>query len=83
MRLCLIIVAILSIYQPVLGWRTFWKGRKFDGNVGHPTDFKGRLGNDGDNDLWFTQKLDHFEPVNDKTWKQVRLIISLFCFIAM
>lgn len=57
---------------PVNGWRSFWKGRRFGGNLGHPTDSKGIL-NDGENeDLWFVQKLDHFEPMNVKTWKQVK-----------
>lgn len=62
---------ILAISVPVLGWRTFWKGRRFNGNVGHPTDFHHSLGVESDEDLWFKQKLDHFEPTNDKTWKQV------------
>lgn len=69
--LCLAFVVIFLIAEPACGWRVFWKGRRFDGNVGHPTDYHGRLGSDGE-DLWFTQKLDHFEPMNDKTWKQVR-----------
>lgn len=75
---CLIFVSLLLICVPTLGWRTFWKGRRFDGNVGHPTDFKGQLGGEGDEDLWFTQKLDHFEPTNDKTWKQVRSMSKSF-----
>ena len=69
--LCLIFLALFVIFEPTLCWRTFWKGRRFDGNVGHPTDIKGKLGSEGDEDLWFIQKLDHFEPANDKTWKQV------------
>lgn len=75
--LCLIFVSLLVICDPSFGWRTFWKGRRFDGNVGHPTDFKGRLGSDGDEDLWFNQKLDHFEPTNDQTWKQVLSVETL------
>jgi hypothetical protein len=72
MKLSLIFVILFVTFQPIFGWRTFWKGRKFDGNVGHPTDSRGNLReNVGGDDLWFTQKLDHFEPMNDKTWKQV------------
>lgn len=63
---------VLAISVPALGWRTFWKGRRFDGNVGHPTDFHRTLEAENDEDLWFKQKLDHFEPTNDKTWNQVR-----------
>jgi hypothetical protein len=58
--------------MPTYGWRNFWKGRKFGGNVGHPTDSKGILSSENE-DLWFTQKLDHFEPMNTKTWKQVKI----------
>lgn len=43
-----------------------------EGNVGHPTVFRGQLRSEGDEDLWFEQKLDHFEPISDKTWMQVR-----------
>lgn len=67
----LILVVFVAISQPALGWRSFWKGRRFDGNVGDPTNFKPLLGAEGADDLWFNQKLDHFEPMNDKTWKQV------------
>lgn len=69
-RLSLIFVIVAAICSPALGWRNFWKGRRFEGNVGHPTDFRGELGSDG-GDLWFTQKLDHSQPMDDKTWKQV------------
>lgn len=64
---------VVLCFMPISAWRTFWKGRKFGGNLGHPTDSKGILMNDGENeDLWFVQKLDHFEPMNTKTWKQVK-----------
>lgn len=72
--LCFLIFVVLN---ETSAWRTFWRGRRFDGNVGHPTDFQGSLRNAGDEDLWFEQKLDHFEPMNDKTWKQV-CIFRLF-----
>lgn len=69
--LLMIAALVLMTSAPALAWRTFWKGRRFDGNVGHPTDFHAALGAQSDDDLWFMQKLDHFEPTNDKTWKQV------------
>lgn len=75
--LSFVLVIVIAFSGPTFGWRTFWKGRRFDGNVGHPTDYRGLLGSAaGDEDLWFTQKLDHFELMNDKTWKQVRLTCS-------
>ena len=62
----------MVLCEPILCWRNFWKGRKYGGNLGHPTDNK-KIHELGENeDLWFTQKLDHFEPMNAKTWKQVR-----------
>lgn len=67
----LIFVIFLIAIEPTSGWRTFWKGRKFDGNVGHPTEFHGSLKSPADEDLWFVQKLDHFDPTNQQTWRQV------------
>lgn len=66
-----LILALLMVCEPSFGWRSFWKGRRFDGNVGHPSDFHGKLGGEAHDDLWFNQKLDHFEPISDETWKQV------------
>lgn len=31
----------------------------------------------------FTQKLDHFNPFDERTWEMVRLIRSLFASIAL
>ncbi|XP_070499827.1 putative serine protease F56F10.1 [Chironomus tepperi] len=53
----------------VCGWRHFWKGRKVNGNLGGPTHFHLEL-ESGNEDLWFTQLLDHFEPLNRQTWNQ-------------
>lgn len=74
---CLFFVIFVAFSEPVFGWRNFWKGRRFEGNVGHPTKFRGSLESKGNDDLWFTQKLDHFTPMNDKTWKQVWLKFNL------
>jgi hypothetical protein len=69
--LSLILVIFIAFSEPAFGWRHFWKGRRFEGNVGHPTEFRGNLRNKGDDDLWFKQKLDHSQPMDDKTWNQV------------
>lgn len=69
------VIFLASLCEPTYGWRSFWKGRRFGGNVGHPTDSKGLLSSDENEDLWFVQKLDHFEPMNTKTWKQVTILL--------
>lgn len=69
--LSFIIVIFIAFSEPTFGWRKFWKGRRFDGNVGPPTDYRSSFYSDRDENLWFTQKLDHFEPTNDQIWKQV------------
>ena len=49
------------------GWRIFRRGRERHGNLGEPaTPHK-----DEPAELWFEQKLDHFDHSNIKTWKQV------------
>lgn len=68
--LCLILVIFIAFSEPAFGWRHFWKGRRFEGNVGHPTEFRGKLKSENNDDLSFTQKLDHSDPMNDKTWDQ-------------
>lgn len=73
----LVLVIVIAFSESTFGWRNFWKGRKFDGNVGHPTEFRGSLKSEGNEDIWFTQKLDHSAPMNDKTWNQVRLNFNL------
>lgn len=71
----LLLVILLIFCQPSESWRTFWKGRRYGGNIGHPVDSKGLLRDADDNeDLWFTQNLNHFDPMNLQTWKQVKKI---------
>ena len=75
MRLLLVLVVALLLVE-VHSWRHFWKGKKFglrhevknevDANNNHPVP-----------DQWFEQKLDHFNVINTKTWKQV---INLFIY---
>lgn len=67
------IVIFIVLAEAACGWRTFWKGRRLNGNIGDPTHFKKSVDHgDGSEDLWFTQKLDHSQPMNTQTWKQVR-----------
>lgn len=76
------LIFFLIFFEAVLCWRGFWKGRKNGGNLGDPEKFKTDLGASDDNeDLWFTQKLDHSDPMNIKTWQQVSLFTSLFNYL--
>lgn len=59
----------LILIENVYGWRTFWKGRKFDGNLVIKSD-KYQL-EQLPSDQWFDQKLDHFNSSNEGVWKQV------------
>lgn len=62
------VIALLHI-DPIQGWRTFWKGRHYKGNL-HVA-----VANVSREQLpphqWFTQKLDHFDASNTETWQQV------------
>jgi len=69
MRLLLVLVVALLLVE-VHSWRHFWKGKKF----GLRHEVKNEV--DANNNLpvpdqWFEQKLDHFNVINTKTWKQV------------
>ncbi|CAO1329149.1 unnamed protein product [Diamesa hyperborea] len=67
------VVLVLSLFVlEIHCWRGgFWKGRKFNGNVGDPTNFKhDNLLSSSANELWFIQNLDHSDPMNTRTWKQ-------------
>lgn len=60
---------LLFIFIQAECWRFLHFGRSSGGNLGKPN---------GDNlkvsdypEQWFLQKLDHFNPINEVTWKQV------------
>lgn len=59
-----ILLFVISFYE-VSCWKKFWRGRIFDGGEQY------ELG--AAEDLWFEQYLDHFDPTNTNTWKQVNL----------
>lgn len=56
-------------------WNVFHFGRHTEGGFGRPYGDNSvpDAGTDDDfPDLWFTQKLDHFDSNNNDTWNQVR-----------
>lgn len=73
--LCLVIFAFSL--ENAGAWRTFWKGRRRDGNLKHPP--VDHIGFTLPPDEWFEQKLDHLDESNEATWKQVGTIFVL-CF---
>lgn len=66
-----LIVAVIAAVQidSACGWRTFWKGRHFNGNLHltHPNISELQL----PPDQWYDQHLDNFNPWNNGKWKQV------------
>lgn len=74
------IFLILLIYvDNAFAWRNFWKGRDNGGNLGNTKTHRHlnqRLHANIDlekdiPDHWLNQNLDHFDPTNTVTWKQV------------
>lgn len=57
------LLLLLVFFGSVLGTRRFFRGKLFEAPV--------RELGASDDTLWFDQLLDHFEPTNDATWKQV------------
>lgn len=75
MKLFLSIAIIGAIVNSGESWRSFAIGRKKNGNLGEPNLSKSF---DPPKDQWFTQNLDHFNPVEGRTWQQV---LDVFFFI--
>lgn len=63
------LVVFLVCLTTCFGWRIFHRGRGVGGNLGSPAS----LLKDADNitEKWFTQKLDHFTPGDNRRWEQV------------
>lgn len=61
---------LLYLLVQVECWRVFHFGRSSGGNLGNPESHK-LLSTENVTDKWFTQNLDHFNPNNEVTWKQV------------
>ena len=68
MRLIVIFLTIICIINNGLALRNFMRGRRFGGNIGEPILLKNK---DLPQQQWFTQYLDHFNPTEARTWKQV------------
>ncbi|KAG5677970.1 hypothetical protein PVAND_007682 [Polypedilum vanderplanki] len=64
-------IAFIALLHLSDGWRLFKNGRRYGGNLGDPDKYRTEfLANQDVEDFWFTQKLDHFDPTNNKTWQQ-------------
>lgn len=67
-NLLIFLIACISL-QYAEGRRLFWKGRRDGGNLIAPQSNISRELLPPD--LWFDQKLDHFNDTNMGQWKQV------------
>lgn len=67
-KVIFVFFAILIV--KIHSWRIFHRGRSVGGNLGVPVS-------EHDNvikeipEQWFLQELDHFNPADDRKWKQV------------
>lgn len=69
MLLTKLLVFLLAGVNFSLGWRNFMHGRMKGGNLGTPILSGNYVAFE---DQWFTQFLDHSNPTDARTWKQVR-----------
>lgn len=72
-------ICFLCVFAGVNSWRKFERGRKSTGNIGEPKSQKTQL-----KDIptqWYFQNLDHFNPTDERTWKQVIAFDFNFCLI--
>lgn len=67
MRLVFVLTIFIFIIQSGIAWRSFMRGRKNTGNLGEPNLTKLYV---PPKEQWFTQYLDHFNPVEGRVWKQ-------------
>lgn len=66
MKILLIVFAI-AIISATNGFKFFGKGRNgFMGPPSRSITLRSKVANE----LWFKQKLDHFDPTNEGEWKQ-------------
>lgn len=70
-------LCVLLIFLQVNCWKNFHHGRGFGGNLGKPGNGS-LVYSDEFPEQWFTQKLDHFNPNNEVTWKQVGIMFKQF-----
>lgn len=62
----IVLLVSVMIASDVRAWKHFHLGRERGGNVKAP-ETTHRL----PPDQWFTQKLDHFNPTDERVWQQV------------
>lgn len=63
------ILLLFSFFASVYSWRIFFRGRERGGNIGKPHSVGSFVSEIPEE--WFTQVLDHFNPVDERTWQQV------------
>lgn len=63
-------LSLLFVSSQVECWKFLHFGRSSGGNLGKPHSQK-LVNSVIIPEQWFTQKLDHFSPKNEITWKQV------------
>lgn len=66
---------ICCLHNEIYGLRQFHSGRRSGGNVGSAGNQSEQFYAKLIEDNWFEQNLDHFDPTNTKTWKQVNILI--------
>lgn len=69
MRFVLLLAFFIANTELVLGLRSFYRGRSSGGGLGSPD--LSRPNDPLPKDQWFAQFLDHFNPTDARTWKQV------------
>lgn len=82
MRALVLYLLLFITVNCVNGERSFRLGRRKNGNLGAPGDYKGE---EVPAPQWFAQKLDHSNPSDLRTWNQVRItfteIYKFFSFL--
>ncbi|KAJ8962948.1 hypothetical protein NQ314_005665 [Rhamnusium bicolor] len=68
----LLLLCVFCFVNEVYSWRIFHNGRIIGGNLGEPKG-DGLQTNLNNYERWFTQNLDHFNPVDERTWQQQAL----------
>lgn len=68
MRALILYLLLFILVNCVYGGRNFRLGRRKNGNLGGPGDYKGEQVPAAQ---WFSQRLDHSNPSDLRTWNQV------------
>lgn len=76
MNLIIFVFTLYILVQRAYNWRIFHNGRIIGGNLGKPGEDQLKT-NFNNYERWFTQNLDHFNPNNERTWQQVKLLLRI------